>query len=414
MAKSKAKATPRAKEKPKARAKRRRAPATRGGSPRAIRVALVRTIEQARRSRVISYICGDRQGSSSQIGEDAIRPMYDHIRRIGHADKIDLFLYSRGGAVEVPWRIVTMLREHCNKLAVLIPYRAHSAATLIALGCDEIVMGRKAELGPIDPALNIAQDPGTAVKEAIRVEDVMSYIRFIKEVAGLGDQQAIADNVRLLSEKLSPWIIGSIHRIHTHIRMLARKMLDSHATRVDEQAASVIVESLAERIYSHGHAIGRSEAKDLGLPIKEPTKKQEDVLWSLLERYEDMLLLRHPIDPNAVFSGQEDTHEMPTLIAAIESREMTSAFRGVLSFKRVRKTPDQVNVNLNAGISLPPGLDPKALPKALAEEINRALRELQRQAPGWVREQARVQSPVTRIEGKLRGAHWQDITREGL
>jgi ClpP class serine protease len=79
--------------------------------------------------------------------------MYDHIRDLPKSSRIDLFLYSRGGAIEVPWRMITMLREHCNHLSVLIPYRALSAATLIALGCDEIVMGGKAELGPIDPAL---------------------------------------------------------------------------------------------------------------------------------------------------------------------------------------------------------------------------------------------------------------------
>jgi hypothetical protein len=123
------------------------------GSVRSKRAALIHDIERERGSRVIAYICSDRPGASGQIGEDAVGTMYDHLRPIGKVEAIDLYLYSRGGAVEVPWRIVSMLREHCSKLGVLIPYRAQSAATLIALGCDEIVMGSKAELGPIDPAL---------------------------------------------------------------------------------------------------------------------------------------------------------------------------------------------------------------------------------------------------------------------
>lgn len=151
--------------------------------------------------------------------------MYDHVRRMGRVEKLDLFLYSRGGFVEVPWRIVTMLREYCKHLGVLIPYRANSAATLVALGCDEIVMGSKAELGPIDAALQVGQAPGTETKEQIRVEDVMSFIRFIREVAGLGDQAAIAENVRILADKISPWHLGAIYRTHTHIRALAQ---DAH------------------------------------------------------------------------------------------------------------------------------------------------------------------------------------------
>lgn len=48
----------------------------------------------------------------------------------------------------------------------MVPYKAHSAATLIAIGCDEIVMGSKSELGPIDPALNrIHQEGGLLSKK---------------------------------------------------------------------------------------------------------------------------------------------------------------------------------------------------------------------------------------------------------
>jgi ClpP class serine protease len=117
-------------------------------SPREIRLALIRAIQKARDSHVIAYFAGDRQGAAGQIGEDAVRPMYDHVRTLGFAGvpRIDLFLYSRGGSIEAPWRIISMLREYCQELNVLIPYRAHSAATLIALGADHIVMGKKGEL----------------------------------------------------------------------------------------------------------------------------------------------------------------------------------------------------------------------------------------------------------------------------
>jgi len=173
------------------------------------RSELIGRIEEHRQSRVLAYVCSDRQGATAQIGEDAVRPMYDHVRRMGMVETIDLYLYSLGGAVAVPWRIVAMLREYCKRLSVLIPYRAYSAATLIALGCDSIVMGSKGELGPIDPAINrVSQETGTPLQEEIRVEEVMSYLDFLRDKAGLGDQSAIAENVRILGEKLSPWFLG--------------------------------------------------------------------------------------------------------------------------------------------------------------------------------------------------------------
>ena len=378
-------------------------------SPRDRRVALIRNIEAKRGSRVLTWICGDRPGApQAQIGEDAVRPMYDLVRRVGTLKKLDLFLYSRGGAVEVPWRIISMLREHCQHLGVLIPYRAHSAATLVALGCDEIVLGRKAELGPIDPALSISNDKGTEVKEQIRVEDVMSFIGFIKEVAGLGDQDAIAANVRVLTEKLSPWVLGSIYRTHTHIRMVARKMLACHAKRVDEQAANLVIETLAEKIYSHGHAIGRAEAKEIGLPVAHTDDALDDLLWKLLEEYESLLELRRPLDANAALPPDVDEIDVPTTIAVVETTDAAHEFKGTLKFKRVRQAPQQINLNMKFGVALPPNLDPQTLPQDLQSAINQMIQQVQSDAPKWVQEQTRKQSPVIRVEGRLEDAYWQE------
>ena len=384
-------------------------------SPRDERIQLIRNIEDLRGSFVITYMCGDRRGApSAQIGEDAVRPMYDHVRDLPKDSKIDLFLYSRGGAIEVPWRMITMLREHCNRLGVLIPYRAHSAATLIALGCDEIVMGGKAELGPIDPSLSISKGRGTAVVEPVQVEDVMSFVRFIKDVAGLTDQSALADNVRILTEKLLPWTLGSIYRTHTHIRMVAQRMLSCRTKRPDEQTMTRITETLAEKIYSHGHAICRDEAKEIGLPVIKPPGELEVFMWDLFEKYEDLLQLKDPIDPQGPFSSAEDEERMELVLAAIESESLTSAFNGTMVLRRIRKTPQQVNINLNVGVSLPPGVDPKAIPDDMRIAIEKVLRKVQADAPKWVREQTQKQSPIERVEARFECGGWRDITEKAI
>ena len=388
------------------------------GSPqsgREGRLKLVRQIEDMRKSQVVAYICGDRQGApQAQIGDDAVRPMYDHIRDLPSSSKIDLFPYSRGGAVEVPWRMVTMLREHCSQLGVLIPYRAHSAATLIALGCDEIIMGKKAELGPIDPALSITQDGGTAVQEQIRVEDVMSFVRFLKEVPGLTEQSALAENVRILTEKLSPWVLGSIYRTHAHIRMVAQRMLSCHAKKLDDEIIERITETLAAKIYSHGHAICRREAKEMGLPVKNPPADLELLMWALLEEYEDVLCLNKPLDPDDHLSEKCDSARLDITIGLIESETITSAFNGCVNIRQIRKTPPQVNINLNLGISLPPGIDPRAVPPELQKAVDELLKQIQMNAPKWVREQTQSQSPITGIEVRFAHGAWRDVTKEGI
>ena len=380
--------------------------------PRTERIDLIRQIEAARGSRVITYVCSDRQGAAANIGDDSVRPMYEHVLAGGPCDKIDLYLYSRGGAVEVPWRIVNMMREYTKKLGLLIPYRAHSAATLIALGCDEVVMGSKAELGPIDPALSrIHQEGGTPMQEEIRVEDVMSYINFIKDKAGLGDQTAIAENVRILAEKLSPWVVGSIYRTHSHIRMVARKLLACHDLRMDDQRMNLIIDSLAEKTYLHGHGISRREAEELGLPITKPTDALERLMWRLLEQYETMMTMRRPVDPDEMLGPNDDEGSTPITIAAIESHPLTWVFRGTLKLKRIRQAPAQVNINLNFGVQLPPGIDPAAIPQQIIQQL---MQQVQQDVPRLVQEQLRAQAPVLKTEGRLVGGYWQDVTAEGV
>ena len=86
-----------------------------------------------------------------------------------------------------------MIREFCDEFNVLIPYRAQSAATLLSMGADNIIMGKKAELGPIDPTLVKATIGETAVPpQEIEVEDVNSFLSFVKERANINDQDAVA------------------------------------------------------------------------------------------------------------------------------------------------------------------------------------------------------------------------------
>jgi hypothetical protein len=56
----------------------------------------------------VVYFTGDKEGISAIIAEDAVRPLYDHLLAIGKVERLDLFLYSRGGDISVPWRIVSM------------------------------------------------------------------------------------------------------------------------------------------------------------------------------------------------------------------------------------------------------------------------------------------------------------------
>ena len=189
------------------------------------RKGLIEEIERLRGSRVVTYITGDRAPAAAQMGNDAVRYIYDHLRALGKVDQLDLFVYSRGGDINSPWRIASAMRMAAPVWNLLAPLAANSAATLLALGADEIVLGPQAELGPIDPQM--AEQQGGPTQNNVGVEDVMAYVKFITERAGLSDQAALAASVSKLTERLDPVSLGEIYRTHSHIREVAAQMLRS-------------------------------------------------------------------------------------------------------------------------------------------------------------------------------------------
>lgn len=237
----------------------------------------------------------------------------------------------------------------------------------------------------------------------------MSYIDFLRNKAGLSDQAALANNVHLIAEKLAPHVIGGIYRTHSHIRMLARKLLNSRNERLDEQRAAAIAETLAEKIFSHGHGIARKEAAALGLPIEKADDTLDEFAWNLLECYETKLDLRKPLDPDSVLGQNSDEGTCDATIAVIESRALCTVNRGRYTIKRIRQTPQQVQTNVNLGVNLPPGLDQNLIPQQIIQQL---IQQVQNEVPRIVQQQVRAQSAITGLQIIPNVFTWIDATAE--
>lgn len=64
--------------------------------------------------------------------------------------EIVLVVDSFGGVAETAYRIGRMLQAECKSVTVVVPRFAKSAATLLVLAADDIVLGGDAHLGPLD------------------------------------------------------------------------------------------------------------------------------------------------------------------------------------------------------------------------------------------------------------------------
>lgn len=364
-------------------------------------------LEQLRENPVIAYVTGDRNLISGRISEDAVRPLFDILRAIGPVETLDLFIYSRGGALEVPWRIASALREYAKKWNILIPYRANSAATLLALGADGIVFGRHGELGPIDPTIDMKNIPGipgsTPLQDSISVEDVMAYLRFIKEEVGLTDQGALSQGLSRLIQRLDAVGLGNVYRTRSHIRDVASRMLRSQQDPPSERIMDTISETLATRVYAHGHAIGFAEAKDIGLPVVKPPEGVEIAMWNLLTKYEEDLQLRKQADP-AEMLGENENHMEEWIIAVVESKDNVFEFRGKLDINRVRRMPNSLNVSF--ALDVPPEIGDMSSDEDLQEMLARLKAELSPAAFKAVEEALVEQAPIEGSDIGFRGGNW--------
>ena len=296
------------------------------------RIELLKQLEEKRSSKIITYITGDRPPFTMQITNDAIVIFRKHLDSIGKQDKIGLFLYSRGGDMMTPLRLVRLIREYCNFFEVLIPYRAHSAATLISLGADKIVLGKLGELSPIDPTTDHPfnpddpTDPKKTRKVRISVEDLTSYFMLAREKAEVREEQ-MGSIFNELTNKIHPLALGNIYRGYRMIRILAEKLLLFHLDKnKDKHIIDNVIKKLTEELCIHGYLISRNEAdKDLGLKVEEPDEDLENLIWRLYKTYEEAMELTKPFDP-VNFLGDEKTKSFSYYGAFVESTSITDGF----------------------------------------------------------------------------------------
>ncbi len=310
---------------------------------------LIQQIEGLRKSRVITYLTSDRQGPmNARIAMDIIPIVSKQLRAIGKTENIDLFLYSAGGDTMVPWRLVSMIREYCDKFSVLIPYKAHSAATMISLGADEIVMSDLSELSPIDPSTaNVFNPPdpqNPQNKIPISVEDVMAYFDLAKNKFGIKNDEDLAKIFNKFVEanpQIHPLALGNINRTHNLIRILARRLLKSHKAPMKEDEIEKIVDYFTEKLYSHQYFIGRKEAKeDLGIKnITSADEKLSATMTDLYNEYAKEMNLGILWNAENELGANAMQNRKDYKIAFVESSQMSNCFELSIEYRK-----QQVNI----------------------------------------------------------------------
>lgn len=315
----------------------------------------IKALEEKRSSRIICYVTGDRQPQlETKIGMDVFPFFYDICSRIGKAQKIDVFLYSTGGATMAAWGLVNLLHEFFDEFSVIIPFKAHSSATLLSLGANEIVMSRAGQLTPVDPTITSPFNPTLSVDAnsppqflPVSVEDVIGFLDLVRKEAGVTSEASLTQIVQTLASDVRPLALGSVYRAKEQIRMLARKLLEFHM-KSDAEKAKIegIVTALTRELYSHDYVITRKEAQNLlGLKIATCSDELENAMMSLFQQYAEDLQLRNAYSPEAAL-GTQGTKVTTLDRAFIESADKTFVFRTKREIKKTQIRKEGIPIDV--------------------------------------------------------------------
>jgi hypothetical protein len=245
-----------------------------------------------------------RQSSGGILSMDVIPEFCEHLKNIPKEMKeVDLLISSEGGDPIAAWRIVNLLRERFDKIGVLIPYTAKSAATVLALGADEIVMHPFSCLGPIDMQINISNSAPGQIKQ-FSTEDVTSYLNFLQEDLRVPERLFGTEASKTLLAELKPTDVGIVKKSITFIKSIATKLLEIHMD--DKEAIKEIVDKFTSFSH-HGYTIGRKEAIALKLPVVTDFDEDlEELIWKIWEDADREMKCKVPFDPLAIIGSNKE------------------------------------------------------------------------------------------------------------
>lgn len=252
---------------------------------------LIREIEEQTKRNLVCYVCNFPHPAGSISREDAklIEIILKSINFSKYGRNLDLLVHSPGGDPNGAERIIHTCRSYSESFRVIVPTSAMSAATLIAMGSDEILMSSTSELGPIDPQMIIGSGQNQTARPAI------SFIEAYEDLINKA-QEAITNKkspipyLELLKRTDPSWIQICLKARKLSetiaIEYLSKYMLKDKSEKSIKETVEKFLKTGEEAL--HGRIIRADKASEYGLKviIEDNNSKLWNLIWELCLRLE--------------------------------------------------------------------------------------------------------------------------------
>lgn len=268
---------------------------------------LIRAIEQKRGSRLLCLVFSETPAVPIALNPSILAHFEGVLRQMGKVPKLDVFLRCTGGVTEVPWRLVSLLREFTDELGVFVANHALSGATHIAIAADELIMTPFSVLGSVDPTRTHPLLPKDGEGRSIptSVQDLKHSIEFIRDQLGENySSQNLALIISELFKYVDPLAIGALEQSYNLSRLITEKVLKTRNVSLDDTVVKNVIDWLAGKYFSHSFLISRAEVEsDLGLPVSKPDAELERMIYALGDYYSTQFRKSIPVGNQATIAS---------------------------------------------------------------------------------------------------------------
>jgi hypothetical protein len=242
---------------------------------------LIARLEAELGMRLITYW----SSANGSVCQDDVVVLYELCRNMpGDGQPLGFFIKSSGGSGRAALRITHLLRQYASRLTALVPLECASAATMMALGADEIQMGPLAFLTAVDTSIRHELSPNDIDNELVSVsQDELARVLTLWKQHGTAPE---GNPVGALMPFVHPLVIGAVDRASSLSIRLCREILSYH-TR-DASAAERISNVLNAAYPSHDYPITLREAERIGLNVSALEGQSNTLLLELNAVYSEM------------------------------------------------------------------------------------------------------------------------------
>ncbi len=242
-------------------------------------LSLLRSLEEMRQSRVVVHCTSDSQPRRLAMGD--VPHLTRCVREMSHPGRLTLVLHSDGGTIEAAREFALQLRAYAGQLEIFVHRKARSAATLLCLAADRIVLGPAAEFGPIDPQIMSAGDAEGQPKR-ISSEDIKAFRAMAETWFDLRAEESRLEIFKILNQRFFPTTLGAFFRADRYARRVADELLAYAAPHLPAAGRAQVVERLMTSLPDHDEAINRRDILALGLDAAAATDEETRVMCDIV------------------------------------------------------------------------------------------------------------------------------------